>query len=60
MTGQRLRADRYLVERGHFRSRAQARAAIEAGLVSADGCLVTRPSDPIGEGARIEASAAHP
>ena len=60
MTGERLRADRFLVEHGHFRSRAQARAAIEAGLVRADGCLVTRPSDPIGADARIEASAPHP
>lgn len=60
MTGERLRADRVLVERGHFRSRAQARAAIEAGLVFADGCPVTRPSAPIGEGTRIEAAAAHP
>ena len=60
MTGERLRADRVLVERGHFRSRAQARAAIEAGLVTADGVPVTRPSAPIAEGARIEASAPHP
>ncbi|GJE78386.1 MULTISPECIES: TlyA family RNA methyltransferase [Methylorubrum] len=60
MTGERLRADRVLVERGHFRSRAQARAAIEAGLVFVDGCPVTRPSAPIGEGARIEAAPAHP
>ncbi len=60
MTGERLRADRVLVERGHFRSRAQARAAIEAGLVFADGCPVTRPSAPIAEDARIEAAAAHP
>ncbi|GAB6843225.1 23S rRNA (cytidine1920-2'-O)/16S rRNA (cytidine1409-2'-O)-methyltransferase [Methylorubrum rhodinum] len=60
MTGERLRADRVLVERGHFRSRAQARAAIEAGLVFADGCPVTRPAAPIAEGARIEAAAAHP
>ena len=60
MTGERMRADRFLVEHGHFRSRAQAQAAIQAGLVTADGRLVTRPSDLIGEGARIEASAAHP
>ncbi|WP_232631891.1 TlyA family RNA methyltransferase [Methylobacterium sp. Leaf118] len=60
MTGERLRADRVLVEQGHFRSRAQARAAIEAGLVTADGQPVTRASAPIQEGARIEASAPHP
>ena len=60
MTGERRRADLFLVENGHFRSRAQARAAIEAGLVRADGCLVARPSGPIGAGARIEATAPHP
>lgn len=60
MTGERRRADRFLVERGHFRSRAQAQAAIEAGLVRADGCLVTRPSDRIAQDARIEAASPHP
>ena len=33
----RKRADLLLVERGLFESRARAQAAIEAGLVTADG-----------------------
>ena len=60
MTGDRLRADRYLVEQGHFESRARAQAAIAAGLVRADGRVVVRSSEPIAPGARIEAEAAHP
>lgn len=43
MTGRR-RADSLLVERGLFESRARARAAIEAGLVTAGGGTVARPS----------------
>jgi 23S rRNA (cytidine1920-2'-O)/16S rRNA (cytidine1409-2'-O)-methyltransferase len=34
-----------LVERGLFESRARARAAIEAGLVTADGKLVAKASE---------------
>ncbi|MGV7030761.1 TlyA family RNA methyltransferase [Methylobacterium symbioticum] len=60
MTGDRLRADRYLVEHGHFESRARAQAAITAGLVRADGRVVARASEPIAPGARIEAEAPHP
>ncbi|GEP02107.1 TlyA family RNA methyltransferase [Methylobacterium oxalidis] len=60
MTGERQRADRLLVERGHFESRARAQAAIEAGLVSADGRPVARASDRIAAGARIDARAPHP
>jgi len=40
----RVRIDRLLVERGLFASRAQARAAIAAGLVTADKVVVTSPS----------------
>ena len=54
------RADMVLHERGFFESRAKARAAIEAGLVSVDGCVVTKPSAPIVETAQIVASAPHP
>jgi 23S rRNA (cytidine1920-2'-O)/16S rRNA (cytidine1409-2'-O)-methyltransferase len=54
------RADRALVARGLFESRAKARAAIEAGQVSADGRLVTRPSEPIASDAKIQAQPAHP
>ena len=60
MTGERRRADRLLVERGLFESRARAQSAIRAGLVSADGRRVTRASDGLEPEARIEARAAHP
>ncbi|RZJ93400.1 MAG: TlyA family RNA methyltransferase [Brevundimonas sp.] len=55
----RGRADQILVARGVFDTRARARAAIEAGLVTADGRVVAKPSEQIAEAARIEAEAAH-
>jgi 23S rRNA (cytidine1920-2'-O)/16S rRNA (cytidine1409-2'-O)-methyltransferase len=54
------RADLFLVEHGHFESRARAQAAIRAGLVRADGRTLTRPSDPIAPGATVEAAPEHP
>jgi 23S rRNA (cytidine1920-2'-O)/16S rRNA (cytidine1409-2'-O)-methyltransferase len=56
----RLRADRLLVDRGIFESRAKAQAAIAAGLVTADGARVAKPSDTLRSDAVIEATAAHP
>lgn len=56
----RQRADRLLVARGLFASRAQAQAAIAAGRVSADGVVVGKASDAIATGAVIEAEPAHP
>ncbi len=56
----RQRADRLLVERGLFESRARAQAAIAAGRVSADGVVVSKASDPISTGAVIEAEPEHP
>ena len=56
----RERADRLLVARGFYESRARAQAAIAAGLVSADGTVVRKASDAIATTAVIEASAAHP
>lgn len=56
----RDRADRLLVRLGHFESRASARAAIEAGLVTANGALVAKPSQAISADDRIEATRAHP
>jgi 23S rRNA (cytidine1920-2'-O)/16S rRNA (cytidine1409-2'-O)-methyltransferase len=56
----RERADRLLVERGLFESRARAQAAIAAGQVTADGSLVRKPSDQISPAAVIAADAAHP
>jgi 23S rRNA (cytidine1920-2'-O)/16S rRNA (cytidine1409-2'-O)-methyltransferase len=56
----RERADRLLVARGLFESRAQAQAAIAAGHVTADGSLVRKPSDEISSAAVVAAQAAHP
>jgi 23S rRNA (cytidine1920-2'-O)/16S rRNA (cytidine1409-2'-O)-methyltransferase len=55
----KTRADQLLVARGLFDSRARARAAIEAGLVLADGVVVKKPSEPIPEDAVITAQPAH-
>src|ERR1700758_699320 len=60
MSPPRKRADILLVERGLFESRARARAAIEAGLVTADDKLVAKPSETIAEDAVIQAEPAHP
>ena len=59
-TPERLRADRLLVERGLFDSRAKAQAAIEAGLVAANGATVRKASEEIARDADIKASPAHP
>jgi 23S rRNA (cytidine1920-2'-O)/16S rRNA (cytidine1409-2'-O)-methyltransferase len=56
----RQRADRLLVERGLFESRAKAQAAIAAGLVLADDVPVARASDEIPLGAVLRATPAHP
>jgi 23S rRNA (cytidine1920-2'-O)/16S rRNA (cytidine1409-2'-O)-methyltransferase len=56
----RERADRLLVARGFYESRARAQAAIAAGLVSADGMVVRKASDAIATTAVIEAKATHP
>lgn len=56
----RDRADRMLVELGHFESRAAAQAAIAGGHVRVNGSLVTKPSQKIMDTDRIEAEAAHP
>jgi 23S rRNA (cytidine1920-2'-O)/16S rRNA (cytidine1409-2'-O)-methyltransferase len=54
------RADRLLVEQGHFESRERAKAAIEAGLVTSDGAPVTKPSAMLRPGAVIDAASPHP
>jgi 23S rRNA (cytidine1920-2'-O)/16S rRNA (cytidine1409-2'-O)-methyltransferase len=56
----RERADRLLVARGLFESRAKAQAAIAAGLVTADDRPVQKPSDELPLDARIAAAAAFP
>jgi len=56
----RMRADRLLVERGLFESRAKAQAAIAAGLVTADTIRVRKPSDEIPIDATLDAQPDHP
>jgi 23S rRNA (cytidine1920-2'-O)/16S rRNA (cytidine1409-2'-O)-methyltransferase len=56
----RRRADRALVERGFFSSRAKAQAAIVAGLVTADGVVVRKASEPLDDVAAIRAAPPHP
>jgi len=55
-----LRADRLLVERGLFPSRAKAQAAIEAGLVHAGERQVRKASEEIAVDAALRATPAHP
>jgi 23S rRNA (cytidine1920-2'-O)/16S rRNA (cytidine1409-2'-O)-methyltransferase len=54
------RADLLLVARGLFDSRAKARAAIEAGGVTAGGRPVTKAAELIDGDAEVVAEAAHP
>jgi 23S rRNA (cytidine1920-2'-O)/16S rRNA (cytidine1409-2'-O)-methyltransferase len=56
----RERADRLLVARGLFESRARAQAAIAAGLVTANGVPVRKASEAISSAAVIAAEPAHP
>jgi 23S rRNA (cytidine1920-2'-O)/16S rRNA (cytidine1409-2'-O)-methyltransferase len=56
----RERADRLLVARGLFDSRAKAQAAIAAGLVTADDRPVRKPSDEVACDARLAAVPAFP
>jgi 23S rRNA (cytidine1920-2'-O)/16S rRNA (cytidine1409-2'-O)-methyltransferase len=56
----RERADRLLVARGLFESRARAQAAIAAGLVSADGVPVRKASEAISSAAVVTAAPEHP
>jgi 23S rRNA (cytidine1920-2'-O)/16S rRNA (cytidine1409-2'-O)-methyltransferase len=55
-----MRADQLLVIRGLAESRARARAAIEAGFVTADGAVVKKPAQAIPFDARLSAAPAHP
>ncbi|MFY9838251.1 MAG: TlyA family RNA methyltransferase [Xanthobacteraceae bacterium] len=56
----RDRADRLLVTRGLFKSRARAQAAIAAGRVIADGTVVRKASEEISPTAIIAAEPEHP
>jgi 23S rRNA (cytidine1920-2'-O)/16S rRNA (cytidine1409-2'-O)-methyltransferase len=54
------RVDVLLVERGLFESRSRARAAIEAGLVTANDRLVVKSSELLPTDAALKAQPAHP
>ncbi|MDH2384253.1 TlyA family RNA methyltransferase [Bradyrhizobium sp. CER78] len=54
------RIDVLLVERGLFESRARARAAIDAGLVTANGTQIAKASEIVAPGATLTAEPAHP
>lgn len=56
----RRRVDIALVEEGFFESRARAQEAIAAGLVTAGGRLVRKPSETILPDAALAAEAPHP
>jgi 23S rRNA (cytidine1920-2'-O)/16S rRNA (cytidine1409-2'-O)-methyltransferase len=56
----RKRADVVLVERGFFASRARAQEAISAGLVTVNGAVIRKASDPVPEEAVITAEQPHP
>src|SRR5271163_5227673 len=56
----RERADRLLVARGLFESRARAQAAIAAGRVTADGIAVRKAAEEISSTAVIDAEPEHP
>jgi 23S rRNA (cytidine1920-2'-O)/16S rRNA (cytidine1409-2'-O)-methyltransferase len=60
MSSAAKRVDVLLVERGLFESRARARAAIEAGLVTADDKQVLKPSQLLPADAALKAQPAHP
>ncbi len=53
----RKRADQVLVERGLFESRTRAQAAIEAGLVEADGIVLRKASEQVSSEAPLRATA---
>jgi len=55
-----VRVDLLLVERGLFESRSKAQAAIAAGLVTANGKTVAKPSAEIAADAVLYAQAPHP
>jgi 23S rRNA (cytidine1920-2'-O)/16S rRNA (cytidine1409-2'-O)-methyltransferase len=56
----RVRADQLLVAQGLSESRARAQASIAAGLVTADGVKVMKPSQAIACGAWPQAAPEHP
>ena len=60
MASPHKRIDLLLVERGLFESRARARAAIDAGLVSANDKQVLKASETFSPDTALQAQPAHP
>ena len=60
MSGEIDRADKILVQLGHFGSRAEAQAAIAAGTVTINGKRLAKASQKIAASAKITAEPAHP
>src|SRR4051812_2814475 len=56
----RKRADQVLVERGLYESRTRAQAAIAAGLVTANGIVLRKPSEGVPADAIVAAAPEHP
>jgi 23S rRNA (cytidine1920-2'-O)/16S rRNA (cytidine1409-2'-O)-methyltransferase len=56
----RKRADILLVETGLFATRAKAREAIEAGLITADGKTVAKPSELLEDTVKLDGRPPHP
>ena len=54
------RLDTFLVDRGHYESRARAASAIKAGKVVIDGKIATKPSQKVSEHQNIKAENEHP
>jgi 23S rRNA (cytidine1920-2'-O)/16S rRNA (cytidine1409-2'-O)-methyltransferase len=54
------RADRFLVDHGYAKSRAEAQGAIRAGKVSVDGVVLRRPAQRLRDGALVGYTPAHP
>ena len=55
-----LRADKFLLARGYFETRAQAQAAIKAGKVRVNGHVLKKASTPLTDHDQIKAARAHP
>ncbi len=60
MNNEKIRADKTLFERGFFRSRSAAAAAIQKGTVNADGVTIKKPSELISAEAKIELTGDEP
>lgn len=49
-----MRIDQYLVEHGHFESRARAQGAVKAGLIRINGVVAAKASQTVAPGSDVE------